>query len=193
MQKFLLLIDEVSTRVGHLFAWCIVLLTLAMSYDMFMLKVFRLPTPWAYDASYMLYGTLFIMAGPYALARNGHVRGDFLYRKWPPKVQAGLDLALYFLFFFPGILAFIYAGYIYAEKSWIIGEHSSNSPDGPPLYPFKTLIPIVGVLMLMQGIAEVIRCVICLRSGEWPQRLHDVEELEQVILKQAQEKQVSAP
>lgn len=192
MQKFLLLIDEVNTRVGHLFAWCIVLLTISMSYDVIMLKLFRVPSPWAYDASYMLYGTLFIMAGPYALARNGHVRGDFLYRSWRPRRQAGMDLVLYFLFFFPGILAFIYAGFIFAEKSWMIGEHSSNSPDGPPLYPFKTLIPVVGVLMLVQGIAEVIRCVICLRSGGWPQRLHDVEELEKVILQEAQEKRETA-
>jgi TRAP-type mannitol/chloroaromatic compound transport system permease small subunit len=192
MQRLLLLVDRISTGVGHLFAWCIVLLMLAMSYDVFMLKLFRIPTPWAYDAAYMLYGALFIMAGPYALARNGHVRGDFLYRKWSPRTQAGVDLALYFHFFFPGILAFMYAGFIFAEKSWAIGEHSSNSPNGPPLYPFKTLIPIVGVLMFVQGIAEVIRCVICLRSGDWPQRLHDVEELEQVILKQAQEKQENA-
>lgn len=192
MQKFLLTIDAISTKVGHLFAWCIVLLTLAMSYDVIMLKIFRIPTDWAFDASYMLYGTLFIMAGPYALARNGHVRGDFLYRKWSPRVQAGMDLVLYALFFLPGILAFVYAGFIFAEKSWMLGEHSSNSPNGPPLYPFKTLIPVVGVLMLIQGIAEAIRCVICLRTGAWPQRLHDVEELEQVILKQAGEKRESA-
>lgn len=189
MQKFILLVDAINTRVGHAFAWCIVLLTAAMSYDVIMLKLFRIPSPWAYDASYMLYGTLFIMAGPYALARNSHVRGDFLYRSWPPRRQASMDLALYFLFFFPGILAFIYAGYIFAEKSWIIGEHSSNSPNGPPLYPFKTLIPVVGVLMLMQGIAEVLRCVICLRSGRWPPRLHDVEELEQVVLQERQSRQ----
>jgi TRAP-type mannitol/chloroaromatic compound transport system permease small subunit len=192
VQKFILLVEAINTRVGHAFAWCIVLLTAAMSYDVIMLKLFRIPSPWAYDASYMLYGTLFIMAGPYALARNSHVRGDFLYRSWPPRRQAGMDLALYFLFFFPGILAFIYAGYIFAEKSWIIGENSSNSPNGPPLYPFKTLIPVVGVLMLMQGIAEVLRCVICLRSGRWPQRLHDVEELEQVVLQETQKQQGKA-
>lgn len=192
MQKIILLIDKINTHIGHVFAWCIVLLTAAMGYDVIMLKLFRLPTPWAYDASYMLYGTLFIMAGPYALARNSHVRGDFLYRNWQPRTQAKMDLVLYFLFFFPGILAFIYAGYIFAEKSWSIGEHSSNSPNGPPLYPFKTLIPIVGVLMLVQGIAEVMRCIICLRSGSWPPRLHDVEELEQIILQEAQKQKDAA-
>ena len=142
------------------------------------------PTTWAFDASYILYGALFIMAGAYALSRNAHVRGDFLYRTWRPRTQAGMDLVLYFLFFFPGIIAFIYAGYGFAAQSWIAHEHSAYSPAGPPIYPFKTLIPVTGVLLLLQGIVEVVRCLICIRTGEWPQRLHDVEELEKVILEQ---------
>src|SRR5690606_12461766 len=163
-------------------AWCILLLTLAVSYEVFARYVLRAPTTWAYDTAYILYGTLFMMAGAYALSRNAHVRGDFLYRTWRPRVQAGLDLVLYFLFFFPGMLALIYSGYGFAKLSWMMKEHSSFTPGGPPIYPFKALIPIAAAFLVLQGIAEVIRCVICLRTGAWPRRLHDVEEIESVIL-----------
>jgi TRAP-type mannitol/chloroaromatic compound transport system permease small subunit len=186
MDRLLFLVDEISTWVGKIFAWCIVILTFTTSYDVFMRYLFRAPTEWAFDVSYMLYGTLFMMAGAYALSRNGHVRGDFIYRSWSPRRQAKWDLVLYFLFFFPGMLAFIYAGYGYARLSWLTNEHSSASPFGPPVYHFKALIPIVGVLMVMQGVVEVIRCVQCIRTGEWPKRLHDVEELEKVILEKAE-------
>jgi TRAP-type mannitol/chloroaromatic compound transport system permease small subunit len=181
-------IDTISTGVGHVFAWCIVILTGAVSYEVFSRYVLGSPTSWAFDASYILYGSLFIMAGPYALARNAHVRGDFLYREWPERRQASMDLALYFLFFFPGIIAFIYSGYGFAAQSWMTHEHSAYSPDGPPIYPYKTLIPVTGILLLVQGIAEVIRCIECIRTGRWPRRLHDVEELEKVILEQHQPK-----
>ncbi|MBM3542408.1 MAG: TRAP transporter small permease subunit [Alphaproteobacteria bacterium] len=191
MQKFLLTVDAISTWVGKTFAWCILILTLAVSYEVFVRYVAGSPTAWAFDAGYILYGTLFMMAGAYTLARNGHVRGDFLYRTWKPRTQAKLDLALYFLFFFPGILAFIYSGFNFARMSWIMNEHSAFSPEGPPIYPFKTLIPITGVLLFLQGVAEVIRCVICIRTGAWPQRLHDVEELEKVIIEQEQAKRES--
>jgi TRAP-type mannitol/chloroaromatic compound transport system permease small subunit len=136
----------------------------------------------------MLYGTLFMMAGAYALSRNAHVRGDFLYRSWPPRRQAGLDLVLYFLFYFPGMIAFVYAGYGFAELSRMMNEHSAASPNGPIVWPFKWLIVVVGVLMVIQGIVEVLRCVICLRKGEWPKRLHDVEELDKIILEEAEKR-----
>ncbi len=181
-------IDTISTGVGHVFAWCIVMLTGAVSYEVFSRYVLGSPTSWAFDASYILYGSLFIMAGPYALARNAHVRGDFLYREWPERRQASMDLALYFLFFFPGIIAFIYSGYGFAAQSWMTHEHSAYSPDGPPIYPYKTLIPVTGILLLVQGIAEVLRCIECIRTGRWPRRLHDVEELEKIILEQHQPK-----
>jgi TRAP-type mannitol/chloroaromatic compound transport system permease small subunit len=184
LQRVLIPVDQVSTFVGQLFAWCIMILTLAVSYEVFARYVLHAPTTWAYDASYILYGALFIMAGAYALSRNAHVRGDFLYRSWPPRRQAAMDLVLYFLFFFPGIIAFIYSGYGFAAQSWMTHEHSAYSPDGLPIYQYKTLIPATGVLLLLQGIVEVIRCIFCLRRGEWPQRLHDVEELEKVILAQ---------
>ena len=188
MQRFLLFADEVSTWVGKTFAWCIVLLTFAVSYEVFSRYVLGRPTTWAFDISYILYGTLFMMAGAYALSRNSHVRGDFLYRRWKPRTQAGLDLVLYFIFFLPGVLALIYSGYGFARLSWMMNEHSSFSPGGPPIYPFKALIPVAGCLLLLQGIAEIIRCVITLKRGQWPQRLHDVEELDRVILEQHSEK-----
>lgn len=182
MQRFLFLIDQISTFFGKLFAWLILVLTAAVSYEVMMRYVFGRPTAWAYDVSYILYGSLVIMAGAYTLSRNGHVRGDVIYRLWPPRVQAGVDLVLYFLFFFPGILALIFSGYDFAALSWRLNEHSSFSPNGPPLYHFKSLIPVAGVLLFLQGIAEVIRCVLCLKLGEWPARFHDVEEMEKEIL-----------
>jgi TRAP-type mannitol/chloroaromatic compound transport system permease small subunit len=186
MNRLLFLIDAISTWVGKTAGWCILILTLTTSYEVFARYMFGAPTEWAFDASYILYGTLFMLAGAYTLSRNAHVRGDFLYRAWPPRRQAGLDLVLYFLFFFPGMLAFIYAGFGFAKMSWLMQEHSSASPNGPPVYHFKTLIPITGVLMVLQGIVEVVRCAICLRTGVWPQRLHDVEELDKIMLEKAE-------
>ena len=188
MGRLLFLVDEISTWVGKIFGWSILILTFATAYKVFSRYAFGAPTTWAFDASYILYGTLFMLAGPYTLARNGHVRGDFLYRAWSPRRQAFTDLLLYILFFFPGMLAFIYAGYDFAKMSWLMNEHSAASPDGPPVYHFKALIPIVGVLMVMQGVVEAIRCIICIRTGEWPQRLHDVEELEKILIDEAEQK-----
>jgi len=187
MQALLLGIDRMSAFIGKLFAWCVVALTLAVAYEIFARKLFSAPTTWGYDVSYMLYGTLFMMAGAYALSRNGHVRGDFLYRNWPPRRQAGIDLVLYFLFFFPAILAFIYSGWFFFTASMAQNERSMFSPTGPVIWPFKGLIPLVGVLLLIQGFAEVARCIQCLRRGAWPQRLSDVQEMEQLILAKAEE------
>jgi TRAP-type mannitol/chloroaromatic compound transport system permease small subunit len=194
MTRALFLVDGLSTIVGKAFAWCILALTFAICYEVVARYAFLAPTDWAYDVSYMLYGTLFMMAGAYTLARNGHVRGDFLYRTWSPRQQASIDLVLYLLFFFPGIIALIYAGWNYFHLSYIIGERSSASPNGPIIWPFKAVIPITGVFMVLQGIVEVLRCIICLRNGQWPQRLSDVEELEKIILEQAQaNQQAGAP
>jgi TRAP-type mannitol/chloroaromatic compound transport system permease small subunit len=180
------LIDRVNTAIGKVAGWAIVVLTLAICYEVFARYVLGAPTEWAFDASYMLYGFLFMLAGPYTLARNAHVRGDFLYREWKPRTQAGLDLVLYVLFFFPGILAFSYLGYSFASMSQMMSERSMNWPSGPPIWPYKALIPFVGVLMALQGAAEMARCVICLRTGAWPPRLHDVEETEKLILERAE-------
>jgi TRAP-type mannitol/chloroaromatic compound transport system permease small subunit len=187
-EQVLHLVDGLNSAIGKTYGWCILILTFTTSYEVFSRYVFRAPTEWAFDASYMLYGTLFMMGGAYALARNAHVRGDFIYRAWSPRRQASLDLVLYFLFFFPGMLAFVYAGYGFAELSRRMNEHSSASPNGPIIWPFKWLIVIVGVLMVVQGVVEVIRCILCIRRGEWPRRLHDVEELEKVILEDAEKK-----
>ncbi|TAM47339.1 MAG: TRAP transporter small permease subunit [Gammaproteobacteria bacterium] len=183
MQRYLFLIDRISEWSGKAFAWLIVVLTVAVSYDVMARYLFRAPTDWAYDAAYILYGSLFLMAGAYTLSRNGHVRGDVLYGFFPPRVQAGLDLALYFLFFIPGIAALAYAGIDFARISWSLNEHSSTMSGGPPLYHFKTLIPIAGALVLLQGIAEIVRAVQCLKTGEWPKRAHDVEEVDVEELK----------
>ncbi|MBC8793249.1 MAG: hypothetical protein C6Y20_16740 [Tagaea sp. CACIAM 22H2] len=186
MQKFLLTIDKISNFFGKTFAWTIVALTVAIAYEVFSRYAFRAPTTWAFDVSYILYGTLFMMAGAYAMARNGHVRGDFLYRNFAPRRQAALDLALWLLFFYPAMAAMAWMGWRFFLQSYAQNEHSSFSPEGPVIWPFKFLIPFVGALMSLQGIAEVVRCVICLRDGEWPPRLHDVEEMEKLILERAE-------
>jgi TRAP-type mannitol/chloroaromatic compound transport system permease small subunit len=186
MQGLLLAVDRLNTFVGKAFAWCIVALTGVVCWEVYCRYVLGAPTSWAFDWSYMLYGALFMMAGAYTLSRNGHVRGDFLYRQWKPVNQAKVDLALYILFFFPGIIAMIYSGWGFARLSQLLNERSSFSPDGPIIWPFKFLIPITGVLMFLQGIVECIRCVMCIRTGEWPERSSDVEEMEKLILEKAE-------
>jgi len=185
MQRLLLGIDRFSTLIGKLFAWSVALLTAQVTYEVSARYLFSMPTLWGYDASYMLYGTLFMLSGAYALARNGHVRGDFLYRQWPVRRQAAMDLGLYVVFFFPGILALIVAGWPFFAASFAQNEHSPFSPSGLPLWPFKLLIPVVGVMFVIQGLAEVARCILALQTGAWPERLSDVEELEVAILERA--------
>lgn len=188
MENLLLFIDRLSAGVGKAFGWCIVIMMLGTSYEVFVRYVLRAPTNWAFDVSYFMYGALFMMAGAYTLSRNGHVRGDVLYRLMPMRMQASIDLALYILFLFPGFAALLYYGIPYAEISWQIREVSIYSPTGAPVYPHKTLIPIAAAFILLQGVAESIRCVICIRDGMWPQRLHDVEEMESAILAEAEDR-----
>jgi len=178
MQKLLLTVDKLSTFVGQLFSWLIVSLTLLISWEVFSRYVLEHPHAWAFDVMIMMYGTLFMMAGAYTLSKNGHVRGDVLYGFFPPRLQAFLDLVLYIAFFIPGVVALVWAGYRYAGESWAINEHSNITADGPPIYPFKTVIPLAGVFLLIQGVVEIIRCVICLRQGFWPSREEDVEEVD---------------
>lgn len=191
MQSYLLAVDRFNAAVGKIFAWSIVVLTCVITFEVISRRVMGAPTTWAFDASYMLYGLLFMSAGAYTLSRNGHVRGDFLYRQWSPRTQAGLDLVLYIIFFFPGILALVYAGWVFFDLSYQTKETSSFSPDGLILWPFKLIIPITGVLMALQGVVEVLRCWICLKTGEWPQRQSDVEETEHLILAEAEANQVT--
>jgi TRAP-type mannitol/chloroaromatic compound transport system permease small subunit len=184
MQRLLLTIDKLSTFVGQLFSWLIVGLTALISWEVFSRYVLSNPHAWAFDVMIMQYGTLFMMAGAYTLSKNGHVRGDVLYGFFPPRLQAGLDLTLYILFFIPGVVALCWAGYRYAGESWAINEHSNITAEGPPIYPFKTVIPVAGFFLLIQGFAEIARCVICLRQGDWPSREEDVEEVDVDKLKQ---------
>jgi TRAP-type mannitol/chloroaromatic compound transport system permease small subunit len=179
-QRLLRNVDQASSWSGKAFAWLIVALTLVVCVEVFKRYILNAPTAWIFDFNSMLYGTLFMMCGAYTLALGGHVRADFVYSYLRPRAQAALDLALYLLFFTPGILALIYAGYGYAADSWRIGEHSTVTAEGPPVYHFKTVIPIAGALVMVQGIAEMIRCVVCLRTGAWPRRLEDVEEIDVV-------------
>jgi TRAP-type mannitol/chloroaromatic compound transport system permease small subunit len=188
VSRALLAVDRFSTLIGQTFSWTILLLTAAITYEVVARRFFASPTNWGYDVQYMLYGTLFMFAGAYALSRGGHVRGDFLYRMMPARRQAMLDLLLYILFFFPAIFAFMVAGWHFFELSWLQNERSMFSPSGPIIWPFKGIIPVVGFIMLLQGLVEVVRCVRCIRAGEWPQRLSDVEELDQIILAKAAEK-----
>jgi TRAP-type mannitol/chloroaromatic compound transport system permease small subunit len=178
VQRLLYFIDGVSTFVGKAVSWLIILLMTVVCVEVFKRYIMNMPTAWIFDVDNMIYGTLFMLCGAYALAQNAHVRGDFLYSSMRPRLQAGLDLALYVTFFFPGIAALVYAGADYAADSWRIAEHSNVTADGPPVYHFKSVIPVAGALVMLQGVAEAMRCVVCLRTGEWPARLTDVAEID---------------
>lgn len=183
MQKLFLFVDKVSTKIGHAFSWLILALTLLITWEVFSRYVLDHPHPRAFDVMIMMYGGMFMMAGAYTLSKNGHVRGDVLYGFFPPRLQAGLDLALYLLFFMPGVFALAWAGYGYASESWAIKEISNITSDGPPIYPFKTIIPLAGAMLLFQGVVEILRCIVCLQTGAWPRRADDVEEVDVEKLK----------
>ena len=184
MQNLLLFIDKVSTWIGQFFSWLILALTFMISWEVFSRYVLDNPHAWAFDVMSMMYGSLFMMAGAYTLSKNGHVRGDVLYGFFPPRLQAGLDLTLYILFFIPGVVALAWAGYGFAAESWAINEHSNITADGPPVFPFKTIIPIAGAILLAQGLVEIVRCIVCLQQGAWPSRGDDVEEVDVEKLKE---------
>ena len=178
VQSFLHTIDGISTWVGKVFAWLIVVLMTVVCVEVFKRYILNAPTAWIFDLDNMLYGTLFMMCGAYTLAQNAHVRGDFLYSSMRPRMQAGLDIVLYVVFFIPGIAALIYSGYVFAGESWTIGEHSTVTANGPPVYQFKAMIPLAGAMVMLQGFAEIVRCAVCLKTGEWQSRLHDVAEID---------------
>jgi len=190
VQSVLHTIDELSTWVGKVFAWLLVVLMTVVCVEVFKRYILNAPTAWIFDLENMLYGTLFMMCGAYTLAQNAHVRGDFLYSSMRPRMQASLDLFLYILFFIPGIAALIYSGWIFFGESWRIDEHSTVTANGPPVWQFKFVIPLAGVMVMIQGLAEIIRCVVCLRTGEWPSRLKDVTEIDVVEEQLAQSEHV---
>ena len=184
INRFIYGVDQLSKTVGHAFAWCIIILTLGTSYEVLVRYALNNPTSWAFDFSYLMYGGLFFMAGAYTLSRNGHVRGDFIYRMWRPRTQAIVELTLYILFFFPGVLALVIAGWQYGYDAMKLREVSVNSPAGIPVWQLKLLIPFGAGLLALQGVAELLRCVQCIRDNRWSPRLHDVEELEKVLIEQ---------
>jgi TRAP-type mannitol/chloroaromatic compound transport system permease small subunit len=183
MRDLLLRVDRLSTRLGQGFAWAIVMLALGISWEVFSRYVLNDPHDWSLNAQIMLYGTLFMMAGAYTLAKSGHVRGDVLYGFFRPRTQAWIDLVLYLAFFLPGIVALTWAGWTYANESLAIREKTFSATP-LPLYPFKFVIPLAGALLLLQGLVEIVRCVICLREGDWPSREQDVEEVDVDKLKE---------
>jgi TRAP-type mannitol/chloroaromatic compound transport system permease small subunit len=174
--------DRLSAWFGKAFAWAIMIMIVGIGYEVFVRYVLGAPTSWAFDLSYIMYGTLFMMGGAYTLSRDGHVRGDFIYRLWKPRTQALVELILYLVFFFPGVTALILAGWKYAARSWGYLEVSSNSPAGIPIFQFKSIIVAAGLLLFIQGIAQVFRCIICLRTGVWHRARDDVEEIEKILL-----------
>ncbi|MEY3613928.1 MAG: hypothetical protein RJB14_3650 [Pseudomonadota bacterium] len=191
MEVWIRRIDILSKSIGHAFSWCVLILTASTCFEVFMRYVLNSPTVWAFDMSYMMYGALFMMSGAYAVSRNSHVRGDFIYRKWSNRTQAKVDLTLYVIFFFPAIFAMVFTGSQYAFESMRILESSVNSPAGVPVWPLKMVIFVAGVTLLIAGAAEVMRCLVCLRTGEWLSRSGDVEELEQVLIKEHTQKATS--
>ncbi|PIW25713.1 MAG: hypothetical protein COW30_18765 [Rhodospirillales bacterium CG15_BIG_FIL_POST_REV_8_21_14_020_66_15] len=193
MERIIFTIDALTAWAGKAFSWTILLLTFGVAYEVFVRYVLRNPTSWAFDVSYMMYGTLFMMAGAYALSRESHVRGDVIYRLWKPRTQAIVEMTLYILFFYPGILALIFAGADYAAESWSYnggrGEVSVMSPANIPIFQFKIIIPVAAGLLFIQGIAQILRCIVCLRTGQWPAHLEDVEEMETILLQQHEEQE----
>ena len=178
--------DRLSAAFGKIFAWLIMTMAVGTGYEVFVRYVLNAPTPWALDVSFIMYGTLFMMGGAYTLSRNGHVRGDFIYRLWKPRTQAIVDLVLYVFFFMPGIFALILSGWKYASRSWSYTEVSINSPAGIPIYQFKTVLVASGILLLIQGIAQICRCIDCIKNNEWMKIDDDVEELDESLIQSAQ-------
>jgi TRAP-type mannitol/chloroaromatic compound transport system permease small subunit len=189
LNRLIYAVDQLSKSVGHAFAWCIVILTLGTCYEVFMRYALNNPTSWAFDMSYLMYGAVFYMAGAYTLSRGGHVRADMYYRQWKPRNQARVELVLLIIFFFPGVLALVYSGWGYGLQSMRILEVSVNSPAGVPIWPLKMMIPVGATLLAIQGVAELLRCIVCLQQGHWEPRLHDVQEMADQILEE-QAKQI---
>ena len=189
MKKYIYFFESLSIWIGRAFGWCILILTLSVTYEVFVRYVLNAPTVWAFDMMVQMYGALFLMAGPYALAQDAHVRGDVLYRLFPVKVQARIDLTLYIFFFFPGMLALFYFGYEIASDSWRYKEVSWNSPARIQIYFFKSLIPLAGVLLILQGISESMRCILCIREGKWLKRHEDVRETEEDLISKKKEEE----
>ena len=187
MKSFIKFADTLSASMGKAFSWCIVILMGGTCYEVVMAYVFNAPTLWNFDFSLQMYGAIFMMAGAYTLATEAHVRGDVIYRLFPTKVQGWIDLVLYFVFFFPGVIALGFYGYEYAAKAWMIKETSWNSPAQIQIYMAKSLIPLAGTLLTIQGVSEGFRSIICIRTGHWPERQAGAEETEKILMRKSKE------
>ncbi len=182
MIRYINFADRLSAWVGKAFAWAVMVMTFGVGYEVVVRRILDAPTSWALDVTWIMYGTLFMMGGAYTLSLDGHVRGDFLYRLWKPRVQATMELVLYILFFFPGITALIFTGWKYASRSVGYREVSVNSPAGVPIFQFKLIMVAAGIVLFIQGIAQVMRCIMCVRDGYWTRATDDVEETEDRLI-----------
>ena len=189
MRNFISFADNLSTTVGKSFSWCIVVLMFGTCYEVIMAYVFNAPTLWNFDLSMQMYGAILMMSGAYCLATESHVRGDVIYRLFKPRTQGWIDLTLYFLFFFPGVLALVFYGYEYAAFSWKLKESSWSSPAQIQIYMVKALIPAAGVTLTIQGVSEVFRSIICIQTGHWPARMVIAEETEKILMRTAQDQE----
>jgi TRAP-type mannitol/chloroaromatic compound transport system permease small subunit len=187
MRSFISFADHLSTSIGKAFAWCIVILMGGTVYEVIMAYVFNAPTLWNFDFSMQMYGAILMMSGAYCLATESHVRGDVIYRLFKPKTQGWVDLILYMIFFFPGVLALTFYGYDYAALAWKIKETSWSSPAQIQIYMVKALIPAAGVTLIIQGISEVFRSIICIKTGHWPARMVVAEETEKILMRTSQD------
>ena len=186
MRSYIHFAYQLSTSLGKAFAWCIVILMGGTCYEVIMAYAFNSPTLWNFDFSLQMYGAIFMMAGAYCLSTESHVRGDVIYRLFKPKTQGYIDLVLYFIFFFPGVIALAFYGYEYAALAWKIKETSWNSPAQIQIYMAKSLIPLSGTLLVIQGISEVFRSIICIQTGHWPARMVSAEETEKILMRTSQ-------
>ena len=190
MEYFIKFADNLSSSMGKAFSWCVVILMGGTCYEVFMAYVLNKPTLWNFDFSLQMYGAIFMMAGAYALSEEAHVRGDVIYRLFKPKNQAKIDLILFITFFFPGVIALAFYGYDYAAQAWKIGETSWNSPAQIQIYMAKSLIPLAGIILIIQGVSEVFRCIICIKTEKWPERMVVAEETEKILIKKANQKKI---
>lgn len=186
MKAYINFADQFVVWIGRAFAWGIFILTAAVMYEVIMRYFFNAPTLWAFDFTIQMYGAVFMMGGASAMSTKTHVKADMYYNKLSEKRQAILDLVLFIFFYAPGVFALTYAGYFYAKKAWIVHETSWNSPAQIQIYFSKSLIPIAGLLLVIIGISEIFRCIICIKTGKWPERINDVEETEKMILRKIQ-------
>ena len=187
MRNFISFADNLSTTIGKSFSWCIVVLMFGTCYEVIMAYVFNAPTLWNFDLSMQMYGAILMMSGAYCLATESHVRGDVIYRLFKPRTQGWIDLTLYFIFFFPGVLALVFYGYEYALFSWKLKESSWSSPAQIQIYMVKALIPTSGLILTIQGVSEVFRSIICIRTGHWPARMVVAEETEKILMRTSQD------